>query len=229
MVSIQAGLQTSIENFQKGMQQQMQMLNDQMQINNRGKSILGEGPFMATERGSNSNIGRQGTHSGSENNSSDYTPFPRVEFPHIDGENPRSWILRSNRYFQVISTIPGEQKVALASVYLEGKVEMWFQGFMEGRELPSWSQFTIAILARFDDYDPELIVGSFSKLNQTDTVSEYLEKFEELKSHMLIFNKDLPEEYFCSSFVSGLRDDIRVAVISMKPNDFHQAVTLARK
>ncbi|KAG8369047.1 hypothetical protein BUALT_Bualt15G0109700 [Buddleja alternifolia] len=97
MVSIQAGLQAliaSIENFQKGMQQQMQMLNVQMHNNNRGKSILGEGQSMAAERGSNSNIRRQ---------------------------------------------------------------------------------------------------------------------------------------YLCASFVSGLRDDIRRVVMSMKPNDFHQAVTLARK
>ncbi|KAG8372765.1 hypothetical protein BUALT_Bualt12G0100900 [Buddleja alternifolia] len=207
----------------------MQMLNEKMQNNNRGKSILGEGPSMAAERGSNINTGGHGMHSGSENNSSSYTPFPRVEFPHFYGENPRSWILRSNRYFQVISTIPEEQKVALASVYLEGKAEMWFQGFMEGRELLSWSQFTLAILERFNDYDPELIVGSFNKLNQIGTIFEYLEMFKKLKSHMLIFNKDLPEEYFFASFVSGLRDDIRGAVMSTKPNDFHQAVTLAKK
>ncbi|KAG8369727.1 hypothetical protein BUALT_Bualt14G0043900 [Buddleja alternifolia] len=232
MVSIQSGLQTSIatiENFQKGMQQQMQLLNEQMQHNNRGKSILGEGPSMAAERGSNSNPGRNNVHSTTENNNSSYTPFPRVEFPHFDGDNPRAWILRCNRYFQVIPTIPEEHKVALASVYLDGKAEMWFQGFMEGRELPSWPQFTLAILERFDDYDPELIVGSFNKLNQIGTVSDYLERFEELKSHMLIFNKDLPEEFFSSSFVNGLKDDTRGVVMSMKPKDFHQAVTLAKK
>ncbi|KAG8375100.1 hypothetical protein BUALT_Bualt10G0065200 [Buddleja alternifolia] len=73
------------------------------------------------------------------------------------------------------------------------------------------------------------VTGSFNKLNQTGTVSDYLEKFEELKSHMLIFNKDCPEEYFSTSFVSGLRDDIRGAIMSMKLKDFHQTVTLAKK
>ncbi|KAG8387035.1 hypothetical protein BUALT_Bualt03G0211200 [Buddleja alternifolia] len=158
------------------MQQQMQLLNEQMQHNNRGKSILGEGPSMVAKRGSNSNPGRNNIHLTTENSNSSYTPFPRVEFPHFDGDNPRGWILRCNRYFQVISTIPEEQKVALASVYLDGKAEMWF-----------------------DDYDPELIVESFNKLNQT--------------------------EFFLVSFVGGLRDDI----MSMKPKDFHQAVTLAKK
>ncbi|KAG8374669.1 hypothetical protein BUALT_Bualt10G0020000 [Buddleja alternifolia] len=151
MVSIQAGLQSSmatIENFQKGMQQQLQLLNEQMQQQIRGKSILGEGPSAPVERGSNSSQNRNNTHSTSETH---------------------------------------EQKVTLASVYLEGKTELWFQGYMEGKELPSWQQFTIAILERFDESDPDLIVGNFNKLHQTGSVADYLERFEEMKSHMLIF------------------------------------------
>ncbi|KAG8376226.1 hypothetical protein BUALT_Bualt09G0041000 [Buddleja alternifolia] len=232
MISIQAGLQSSmatIENFQKGMQQQMHLLNEQMQQQIRGKSILGKGPSAPVERGSNSSQNRNNTHSTSETHVSNYTPFPKIEFPHFDGENPRSWILRSNRYFQVINTISEEQKVTLASVYLEGKAELWFQGYMEGKELPSWQQFTIAILERFDESDLDLIVGNFNKLHQTCSVADYLERFEEMKSHILIFNKDLPEEFFSASFLSGLNEESRGAVMALKPNDFHQAVSLAKR
>ncbi|KAG8374979.1 hypothetical protein BUALT_Bualt10G0051900 [Buddleja alternifolia] len=179
MVSIQAGLQSSmatIENFQKGMQQQLQLLNEQMQQQIRGKSILGEGPSAPMERGSSSSQNRNNTHSTSETHGSNYTSFPKIEFPHFDGENPRPWILRSNRYFQVINTIPEEQKVTLASVYLEGKVELC---------------------------DPDLIAGNFNKLHQTGSVADYLE--------------------------SGLKEEIRGAVMALKPIDFHQAVSLAKR
>ncbi|KAG8371357.1 hypothetical protein BUALT_Bualt13G0079300 [Buddleja alternifolia] len=232
MITIQGGLQSSmvaIENFQKGMQQQLQLMNEKMQQQIRGKSILGEGPSAPMERRSNLSQTRNNTHSTSENHGSNYTPFPKIVFPHFDGENPRSWILRSNRYFQVITTIPKEQKVTSASVYLEGKAELWFQGCMEGKELPSWQQFTIAVLECFDDNDPDLIVGNFNKLHQTCSVADYLERFEEMKSHMLIFNKDLPEEFFSANFLSGLKEEIRGVVMALKPNDFHQAVSLAKR
>ncbi|KAG8386103.1 hypothetical protein BUALT_Bualt03G0114200 [Buddleja alternifolia] len=93
--------------------------------------------------------------------------------------------------------------------YMEGRSKLWYQSFMEGKELPTWAQFTTAILERFDEHDHELVVGEFNKLQQTSNISTYLERFEELKSYMLIFNKDLPQEFFSASFISGLRDDIR--------------------
>ncbi|KAG8380703.1 hypothetical protein BUALT_Bualt06G0043500 [Buddleja alternifolia] len=97
------------------------------------------------------------------------------------------------------------------------------------RDLPNWPEFTSAILDRFDDQDLELIVGEFKKLHQSGTVTDYLDSFEELKSHMLIFNKDLPEEFFSASFISGLREDIKGTMLSMRPHTFHQALSLAKK
>ncbi|KAG8380350.1 hypothetical protein BUALT_Bualt06G0006400 [Buddleja alternifolia] len=56
----------------------------------------------------------------------------------FEGDNPRNWIIRCNRYFQIISTIPEDQKVPLVAVHLDGKAYMWFQGFVEGADLPTW-------------------------------------------------------------------------------------------
>ncbi|KAG8382322.1 hypothetical protein BUALT_Bualt05G0065400 [Buddleja alternifolia] len=85
------------------------------------------------------------------------------------------------------------------------------------------------LLERFDDIDPEMMIGEFNKLHQTSSVSQYIERFEELKSYMLIFNKDFPEEYFTASFISGLRDDIKGSVMTLKPTSFTQAISLAKK
>ncbi|KAG8369122.1 hypothetical protein BUALT_Bualt15G0118400 [Buddleja alternifolia] len=105
----------------------------------------------------------------------------------------------------------------LASPPEKGKAELWFQSFMEGKDSISWSRFLLALLERFDDIDPELMIGEFNKLQQASSVSQYIEKFEELKSYMLIFNKDFLEEYFTASFISGLREDIKAPTFPSKP------------
>ncbi|KAG8374533.1 hypothetical protein BUALT_Bualt10G0004800 [Buddleja alternifolia] len=42
-------------------------------------------------------------------------------------------------------------------------------------------------------------------------------------------DKDLPEEFFYASFLSGLKEEIGGAVMAVKPNDFHQVVSLAKR
>ncbi|KAG8373209.1 hypothetical protein BUALT_Bualt12G0147200 [Buddleja alternifolia] len=176
-MSIQATMQASMEANQKMIQQQIQSVADQMQVYNRNKSVLGEGLSATAERGSTSQPRRMSTPDleGSLSQTS-YTPFPKVEFPHYDGEDTRTWIKKCNKYFQIVTTITEEQKVPLASIHLEGKAELWFQSFMEGGDLPSWDQFITALLKRFDDQDPELIVGQFNKLHQTAEMRARREK-----------------------------------------------------
>ncbi|KAG8370608.1 hypothetical protein BUALT_Bualt13G0001100 [Buddleja alternifolia] len=84
-----------------------------MQHMSRGQSVLGEPPGF--ERGSTSQPrqhrnGNGGFESGSpmENHSPS-----RLEFPRFDGDNPRAWIRKCNRYFQILSMIAEEHKHAM--------------------------------------------------------------------------------------------------------------------
>ena len=52
------------------------------------------------------------------------------------------------------------------------------------------------------------IVEEFNKLNQSGIVHAYRLKFEELKLLMPYMTK----EYFVSSFISGLNDELRLTV-----------------
>lgn len=88
----------------------------------------------------------------------------------------------------------------------------------------SWQEFVLAVFERFEDIDCDKVMGELNKLHQESTVNHYLERFEELKSYMLIFNKDLTEEFFTKSFVSGLREDIKGIVVTMKPANLNQAI-----
>ena len=50
---------------------------------------------------------------------------PKVEFPTFDGLNPRQWVKKCAKYFNLCK-IPDYQKVDLALMYLLGKAEVWF-------------------------------------------------------------------------------------------------------
>ncbi|KAG8391321.1 hypothetical protein BUALT_Bualt01G0175700 [Buddleja alternifolia] len=180
----QTGMQAAMEANHRMLQQKIQSMADQMPLYNKKKSVLGEGLSVAQERGSTSQVRMQHALNceGNQHHNS-YTPFSKVDFPHYDGDNTRTWIKKCNRYFQIVSTITEDQKVPLASIHLEGKAELWFQSFMEGRDLPNWLEFISVILERFYDQDPELIVGEFNKLHQSEeeelTYNQNLEVEEE--------------------------------------------------
>ncbi|KAL0371095.1 UNVERIFIED_CONTAM: putative mitochondrial protein [Sesamum angustifolium] len=126
------------------------------------------------------------------------------------------------------SEFSDDQRVSLASIHLEGKAELWFQGLVE-KGLPTWQQFVEEVYERFGGVDPGAILGEFNTLQQGDnTVDQYLERFEELKSHVMIFHSDFPESYYVTCFINGLRPAIKGSVISLRPTRLHQAVAFAK-
>jgi hypothetical protein len=54
-----------------------------------------------------------------------------VEVSTIHGDNPRRWIRKYRKFFKLHFT-PVHQWVEIASLYLEGKAEVWFEGFLVG-------------------------------------------------------------------------------------------------
>ncbi|KAL0283988.1 UNVERIFIED_CONTAM: hypothetical protein Sangu_2853400 [Sesamum angustifolium] len=122
-----------------------------------------------------------------------------------------------------------DQKVPLASIHMEGRAELSYQGHVEKKGEPSWADLIVATLERFEDLDHERVVSEFNKLHQESTINAYLERFEELEAQMLIFNKNLGEEFFMMKFISGLTEEIKGYVATMKPTTLTQVIVLARK
>ncbi|KAL0428366.1 UNVERIFIED_CONTAM: hypothetical protein Slati_3011400 [Sesamum latifolium] len=85
------------------------------------------------------------------------------------------------------------------------------------------------VLERFEDLDSERVMTEFNKLHQDITINAYLERFEELKAQMLIFNRNLNEEFFTMKFISGLKEDIKGYVNTLNPTTLNQAIVLATK
>jgi hypothetical protein len=71
-------------------------------------------------------------------------------------------------------------------------------------------------------------VEEFNKLIQDRSVDDYIERFEELRSLMSALNPSLIESYYVSSYISGLKEDIKLMLKIMKPSNVLMAFEQAR-
>ncbi|KAL2235351.1 UNVERIFIED_CONTAM: Transposon Ty3-G Gag-Pol polyprotein [Sesamum indicum] len=233
MLEVQEGLQASMLNMEHNMaslQQQLQSMADQMQQYNRNKSILGEGLTATVDKGSNfratlHNVLRQEGGSSSRHESSGnqsfgtYNILNRLEFPHFDGENARGWVRRCSRYFQLIP-IPEDQRVSIASIYMQGKAELWYQGYVEKKEFRTWEDFVASVLGRFEALNNAKVTTEFNRLHHETTVDNYLERCKYKQVYMLLEDegdKDNGEEQQGKQTTEG---DVSVSLHAMK-GDFH--------
>lgn len=136
---------------------------------------------------------------------------PKVELTHFSGEDPRSWIRKCNKFFlfhQVSETL----KYDLVEMYLDGKADTWFQSYKFVKGVVSWEVFCDDLVKRFGRKGGVGEQEEFNKLVQLGSLSEYIDKSEELKSVLLCKNPYLDESYFVSSFISGLRGELKPMV-----------------
>ncbi|XP_048503129.1 uncharacterized protein LOC125498867 [Beta vulgaris subsp. vulgaris] len=152
---------------------------------------------------------------------------PKIEFPVFGGANPRIWIKKCMKYFSLCKILDN-QKVDLASLYLVGKAESWFNSYIAVRRSVEWEDLVVDLCARFKEEIGGNVVEEFNKLNQTGTIDDYLDAFENLKGLMLQRNPLLPEQYFLDSFIGGLKPNLKPFVKAFKPTSLNAAVEYAR-
>ncbi|GAA0186579.1 hypothetical protein LIER_33867 [Lithospermum erythrorhizon] len=90
-------------------------------------------------------------------------------------------------------------------MHMEGRAEIWLHGIMTTNPLQSWHQFTEFLATRFDDLKPTNIISEFNKLSQTSYVSDYIDKFEDIRGFMYCLGRYCDNVYFVSSFIRGLK------------------------
>ncbi|XP_039039589.1 uncharacterized protein LOC120177547 [Hibiscus syriacus] len=152
---------------------------------------------------------------------------PKIEFPFFEGVNPRGWLQKCLKYFSLCN-VPNEQRIEVATMYLTGKAEVWFDGYNMQKHHVTWHEFDTDLCHRFCDRYFADIVEELSKLVQKGSVEEYQDRFEELQPHMLLQNPTLGEEFFVSLFISGLREDIKHRVKVLEPKTLSEACRQAK-
>ncbi|KAL4281431.1 hypothetical protein GQ457_03G011630 [Hibiscus cannabinus] len=156
-----------------------------------------------------------------------FLPRPKIELQQFEGINPRSWVRKCDKYFSIFN-IPEYQKVEMASMYLTGKAETWYDAYIMQKHRVSWHAFVADLCHRFCDKNHSDIIEDFNKLFQTTTVLDYQEKFEELLPFMLQHNCHLQEPYFISSFISGLKEELKHKVKIHEPMSLADAFRKAK-
>ncbi|KAL4346721.1 hypothetical protein GQ457_17G027640 [Hibiscus cannabinus] len=122
----------------------------------------------------------------------------------------------------------GEPKMDLVAMHLEGKAKTWFDGYIMQKHKLNWHEFTADLCHRFCDRAYTDIIEEFNKLVQRTTVDEYQERFEELKPYIIQQNPYQEETYFVSSFLSGLKEELRYKVKINQPGSLNEAYRLAK-
>ncbi|XP_027169598.1 uncharacterized protein LOC113769341 [Coffea eugenioides] len=205
----------------------MAAISQQLSNLNRGnqkKGILGS-PEVSHSRSSEMVNREQGERNV---RSTFYASTPKLEIPAFRGDNPREWIRKLQKYFQLLH-IPREQWMELAEFHLEERAEVWYQGFRSTRgNKVDWEEFSGELCKRFGALGQMDPVEEFNKLQLSSTVLAYQEKFEELLSEVIIRAPQLPENYSISCFLSGLPDELRSMVKTHDPKTLSKAFELAK-
>ena len=82
---------------------------------------------------------------------------------------------------------------------------------------------------RFNEISSYEVIGHFHNLKQQGSVQDYVEKFEDLMGQVKRTNPSLPDEYFVSSFISGLKEYIQHHLQCYKPGNLTEAFCFARR
>ena len=87
--------------------------------------------------------------------------IPKLTCPSFDGTNPRMWIKKCNRYFNLCE-IADEAKVELASLYMIDKAEIWASSYLSNRKHVEWEDFKFDLVARFKETTSANVVENFN-------------------------------------------------------------------
>lgn len=114
-------------------------------------------------------------------------------------------------------------RINIAEMYLKGKADVWFHGFINSHPNADWNLFYIEVYRRFADVTAEEIIEVFRKIKQKTTVAEYQVLFEDLKYQVMLSLPHLHESYYILVFASGLKEEIISMVKIIRPNPISQA------
>ncbi|XP_027351311.1 uncharacterized protein LOC113862423 [Abrus precatorius] len=150
-------------------------------------------------------------------------PHMKLDVPRFDGHDATGWIFKITQFFEYHST-PEEDRLKVASFYMDGAALSWFQWVHHNGLVQSWPSFLQALETRFAPSYYEDPRGLLFKLTQKGSVNDYLTEFERLASRVV----GLPPSFLLSCFVLALSPEIKREVLALQPLTFTQAAALAK-
>ncbi|PNX98954.1 retrotransposon-related protein, partial [Trifolium pratense] len=150
-------------------------------------------------------------------------PRMKLDVPKFDGSDAMGWIFKISQFFDYHQT-PEEERLTVASFYMEGQALSWFQWMHRNNQLNTWFGFLQALETRFAPSFYDEPSSALFKLVQRSSVNNYLTEFERLANRIV----GLPQPFLLSCFISGLSPEIRREVQALRPVTLCQATALAK-
>ncbi|XP_071924750.1 uncharacterized protein [Coffea arabica] len=116
----------------------------------------------------------------------------------------------------------------MESNYVDMKALVEANIFKKDRGVVQWGEFASELCRRFGDIRGEDVIEEFNKLYQDSAVLAYQEKFEELRATVMVKLPLLSKSYYVSSFLSGLKEEIKAAVKMHMPQTLQVAFEKTR-
>lgn len=153
-----------------------------------------------------------------------YNPIHHIKLdvPRFEGLDPTGWTFKITQFFEYHSTAD-QERLMIASFYMEGPALAWFQWMHRNAQLSSWSTFLYALHSRFASSTYEDPTRLLCKLQQRSSISAYLSEFESLANCIV----GLPSTFVLSCFISELSPAIRREVQVLQLVSLVQAVAYA--
>ena len=145
----------------------------------------------------------------------------KLEFPRFNGGDLTPWIYKAIQYFHYYQ-VQDAEKVMNASYHLNDDALIWFQD--SEHTINFWDEFVRTILLRFGPASYDNPMESLTKLKHTTVVIAYKGQFESVSNRIRNFS----DMHKLSCFMSGLKDEIRLAVKMQGPKNLSEAYALAK-
>ena len=107
-----------------------------------------------------------------------------------------------------------------------GAAGRWIESIPQPDRLP-WPDFCKMLHDRFGRDQRDKLVRQMFHISQISTVTDYVDCFSSLFDQLKAYQPNPDMHYFTTSFVDGLRDDIRMVVTLQRPSTLDTAYSLA--
>jgi len=135
----------------------------------------------------------------------------KVELPMFYGEDPAGWVTRAEVYFEVQDTSDAV-RVKLSQLCMDGGTIHFFNAWANEEEEQTWERFKEALLERYGGVGDGSTYEQLQALCQEGDVDQYIQEFEFLVAQI----PKLPDEQYFSYFISGLKDELKGRIRSLK-------------
>jgi hypothetical protein len=108
---------------------------------------------------------------------------PKLDFPSFTGEEPVNWLRMCEKYF-ALAAVPMETCVSLATLHCHDVAQTWWRSLRTPVNFVHWGQFCNMVCCRFSTHITHSSLENFHHLKQSASVTEYIQKFEELMALM---------------------------------------------